>query len=83
MDSLLTCKSGQDAETPGPKWSPSPERSQCFNYALAHASEDEKLQQMWDQVNYVPEWVDWKQIERGQEVFYRYGLANLSAVCVC
>ncbi|KIV99040.1 uncharacterized protein PV09_09215 [Verruconis gallopava] len=28
--------------------------------------------QLWDQVNTVPEWVDWQQIERGQKVFWRY-----------
>lgn len=45
-----------------------------------HAANDHKLQTLWDQVTSVPDWVDWGQIERGQEVFYRYGMANLSAV---
>ena len=45
-----------------------------------HHSEDEKLQELWDEVNTIPEWVDWEQISRGQEVFYRYGGVALTAV---
>ncbi|KAF2497862.1 hypothetical protein BU16DRAFT_327270 [Lophium mytilinum] len=44
-------------------------------YALLrdHHGEDPKLDQLWTEVNTVPDWVDWAQIERGQDVFYRYG----------
>lgn len=51
-------------------------------YALLrdHAYEDVKLGQLWEEVNTTPEWVDWDQISRGQEVFYRYGGAALTAV---
>lgn len=38
-----------------------------------NAGQDEKLGELWRQVNSVPDWVDWEQIARGQEVFYRYG----------
>ena len=38
-----------------------------------HHEEDPKLSQLWEEVNTVPEWVDWEQIQRGQDVFYRYG----------
>ena len=41
---------------------------------------DEKLKELWDEVTSVPEWVDWDQIERGQEIFYRYGGPALTAV---
>lgn len=34
---------------------------------------DELLQRFWKEVTTVPEWVDWAQIQRGQDVFYRYG----------
>jgi len=53
-------------------------------YALLkeHHLEDEKLGQLWDEVNTVPKWVDWEQISRGQEVFYRYGGVALTAVCL-
>jgi len=54
-------------------------------YALLrdHASKDEKLGELWDEVNTTPEWVDWDQISRGQEVFYRYGGVALTAVSSC
>ncbi|KAF2017143.1 hypothetical protein BU24DRAFT_388121 [Aaosphaeria arxii CBS 175.79] len=44
-------------------------------YALLveHHESDPKLQELWDEVNTIPEWVDWEQLERGQDVFYRYG----------
>ncbi|KAI8947412.1 hypothetical protein F4801DRAFT_605552 [Xylaria longipes] len=38
-----------------------------------HASKDEKIGKLWSEINTVPEWVDWDQIERGQKVFFRYG----------
>lgn len=43
-------------------------------YALLrdNRGRDSRLQKLWDQVNDVPEWVDWEQIKRGQETFYRY-----------
>ncbi|TVY56927.1 hypothetical protein LCER1_G001974 [Lachnellula cervina] len=51
-------------------------------YALLrdNASKDEKLAELWTQVNTIPEWVDWEQIERGQDVFYRYGGVALTAL---
>lgn len=51
-------------------------------YALLrdHADEDVKLGQLWDEVTTMPKWVDWDQISRGQDVFYRYGGAALTAV---
>jgi hypothetical protein len=51
-------------------------------YALLrdHASNDEKLGKLWNEVNTVPDWVDWDQIARGQDVFYRYGGVALTAV---
>ena len=38
-----------------------------------HSASDEVLSTLWTEVNIKPEWVDWAQISRGQEVFYRYG----------
>ena len=34
---------------------------------------DVTLGRFWTEVNTVPSWVDWEQIARGQDVFYRYG----------
>lgn len=39
-----------------------------------------KLQQLWDEVTTTPSWVDWDQIARGQEVFYRYGGATITGL---
>nr|POE65991.1 ras guanine nucleotide exchange factor k [Quercus suber] len=41
---------------------------------------DEVLSRFWEDVNLVPDWVDWAQIERGQDVFYRYGGACLTGL---
>ena len=51
-------------------------------YILLRDNHDKhpKLQELWDQVNDVPDWVDWDQIERGQDVFYRYGGATLTGL---
>ncbi|KAG8531051.1 uncharacterized protein KY384_004408 [Bacidia gigantensis] len=48
-------------------------------YALLqrHASSDTILQDLWTNINDVPAWVDWDQIARGQDCFYRYGGACL------
>jgi len=53
-------------------------------YALLrdHHEEDERLDTLWKQVNTVPDWVDWDQIARGQDVFYRYGEVALTAVSI-
>ena len=43
-------------------------------YALLEANhaKDETLDRLWREINEVPDWVDWRQIERGQEVLWRY-----------
>lgn len=52
-------------------------------YALLrdNAASDEKLGELWTEVNTIPEWVNWDQIARGQDVFYRYGGVALTGVC--
>ncbi|KIV97906.1 hypothetical protein PV10_01606 [Exophiala mesophila] len=51
-------------------------------YAVLRDNHDKhpKLQELWDEVNTVPDWVDWEQIARGQDVFYRYGAATLTGL---
>ena len=51
-------------------------------YALLrdHHAEDPALAALWEEVNTIPDWVDWDQIARGQDVFYRYGGVALTAV---
>ncbi|KAI1745431.1 hypothetical protein F4680DRAFT_103410 [Xylaria scruposa] len=48
-------------------------RRDVYELLQEHASKDEKIGRLWTQINTVPEWVDWDQIERGQKVFFRYG----------
>ena len=45
-----------------------------------HKESDELLQRFWREVTDVPAWIDWDQIKRGQDVFYRYGGANLTGL---
>ncbi|KAL5114105.1 hypothetical protein ACEQ8H_008037 [Pleosporales sp. CAS-2024a] len=51
---------------------PLPQRD-LYAVLQKHHSSNRKLDQLWQEVNTVPEWVDWEQIARGQDVFYRYG----------
>ncbi len=39
---------------------------------------DEVLSTFWHELHTVPDWVDWTQIARGQEFFYRYAAANVT-----
>ncbi|KAL4805222.1 hypothetical protein BDV18DRAFT_161619 [Aspergillus unguis] len=43
-------------------------------YALLRDNKDrdETLKRLWDEVTTVPDWVDWDQLGRGQDVLYRY-----------
>ncbi|PQE32992.1 tat pathway signal sequence protein [Rutstroemia sp. NJR-2017a WRK4] len=63
------------------KAEPKPKRD-LYELLRDNAGEDEDLGKLWKEVNTVPSWVDWEQIERGQEVFYRYGGAILTGVCL-
>jgi hypothetical protein len=45
-----------------------------------HAETNDALGKLWLEVNTVPEWVDWEQIARGQDVFYRYAGPVLTAL---
>lgn len=48
-------------------------RRDLYKLVQKYAAQDEKVQRLWNEVNTVPEWVNWEQIERGQKVFFRYG----------
>ncbi|KAI9159015.1 hypothetical protein HJFPF1_07020 [Paramyrothecium foliicola] len=55
-------------------------RQDYFKLAKRYAKDGEDLSKFWDEVNTVPSWVDWDQIERGQRVFWRYGGASITAL---
>ncbi|KAI9681409.1 MAG: hypothetical protein M1817_002692 [Caeruleum heppii] len=58
---------------------PSPRRD-LYLLLRDNASNDADLAQLWKEVNTIPDWVDWDQISRGQDVFYRYGGAALTGL---
>lgn len=51
-----------------------------YNILKANASSDPVLGKLWAEVNTVPDWVDWDQLSRGQDVFYRYGMATMAGL---
>ncbi|CAP96410.1 Pc21g15130 [Penicillium rubens Wisconsin 54-1255] len=55
-----------------------PFKKDLYGLLRDHAEEDPKLNELWTEINTVPEWVDWDQIQRGQDVFFRYGLPILN-----
>ncbi|KAI9820644.1 MAG: hypothetical protein M1827_005013 [Pycnora praestabilis] len=59
---------------------PSPPKRDLYALLRDNAESDEKLSQLWQEVNTIPDWVDWDQIDRGQQVFYRYGGAALTGL---
>ncbi|KAJ5510794.1 hypothetical protein N7453_002897 [Penicillium expansum] len=57
-------------------------RFDMYSVLKEHHGEDSVLQGLWEEVNAVPEWVDWAQIERGQEFFYRYLIPNITGLAL-
>ncbi|KAI1364229.1 hypothetical protein F5Y08DRAFT_307483, partial [Xylaria arbuscula] len=55
-------------------------RWDMYELMQEYASQDEVIGKLWDEVNTVPEWVDWEQIERGQKIFFRYGGPAISTL---
>ncbi|PVI02313.1 hypothetical protein DM02DRAFT_613008 [Periconia macrospinosa] len=53
------------------------EKLDMFATLKANRDRDGTLNEFWNQVNSVPEWVDWEQLERGQRFFYRYAVGNI------
>ena len=54
------------------KQHPPPSRD-LYMLLREHAHEDDILGRLWSEVTTPPPWVDWDQIARGQDCFYRYG----------
>lgn len=57
-----------------------PFKKDLYGLLRDHTEEDPKLNELWTKINTVPKWVDWDQIQRGQDVFFRYGLPILNVV---
>lgn len=76
---VTTIRSKLSAEAPG-----ATKTSKIDMYAQLRDrhKDDPQLRELWRQVNTVPAWVDWEQIRRGQEVYYRYAIAISNVVRV-
>jgi len=65
---------------PSEKPAPKPPTRDLYAILKEHHENDPLLTKFWNEVTEVPSWVDWDQIARGQDVFYRYGGANLTGL---
>ena len=68
---LLTLKQGTAGHQDNPQ------SADLYTILAANHATDKTLDAFWQEITTVPPWVDWQQIERGQEVFHRYVLANI------
>jgi hypothetical protein len=66
------------SDTNSPK-TPRPKRDLYVLLRNSHTTHP-TLQRLWDETTTIPPWVDWDQIARGQDVFYRYGAATLTGL---
>ncbi|CAG8289193.1 unnamed protein product [Penicillium salamii] len=57
-----------------------PFKKDLYGLLRDHSDDDPKLKELWTEINTVPQWVDWAQIQRGQDVFFRYGLPILNTL---
>ncbi|KAJ5602393.1 hypothetical protein N7537_005349 [Penicillium hordei] len=57
-----------------------PFKKDLYGLLRDYAEEDPKLNKLWTEINTAPEWVDWDQIQRGQDAFFRYGLPILNVL---
>ncbi|RBQ76926.1 hypothetical protein FVER14953_09533 [Fusarium verticillioides] len=49
-----------------------PGQRDIYELLKKHANSDEMLGRLWEEVSTIPEWVDWDQIQRGQQVVYQF-----------
>ncbi|KAH6950515.1 hypothetical protein DER45DRAFT_636688 [Fusarium avenaceum] len=49
-----------------------PGQRDLYELLKKHADSDEILGKLWNEASTVPEWVDWDQIQRGQQVVYQF-----------
>lgn len=58
---------------------PSPAKPDLYTVLKDHHEDDGILEEFWNELHSVPDFVDWKQIERAQRFFARYAVANSTA----
>ncbi|KAI1875819.1 uncharacterized protein JN550_002105 [Neoarthrinium moseri] len=52
-------------------------RPDFYQILVENHQHDSVLAELWTELQTVPDWVDWDQLERGQRFFYRYAAANI------
>ncbi|CAG7945608.1 unnamed protein product [Penicillium salamii] len=57
-----------------------PFKKDLYGLLRDHSDDEPKLKELWTEINTIPQWVDWAQIQRGQDVFFRYGLPILNTL---
>lgn len=57
-------------------------KKDIYELLKEHAGDDAVLGELWNHVTQVPDWVDWDQIARGQQVVHQYGTQALLGVSV-
>ena len=72
-------QNGMSAET-GSTSTLSRPKEDLFLLLKENATKDPVLLQFWAEIHTVPSWIDWGQLARGQDVFYRYGGAALTGL---
>ncbi|KAH8888359.1 hypothetical protein GQ53DRAFT_783842 [Thozetella sp. PMI_491] len=78
LDSLDKIASSHPAQAKADGAPPAKHHHRDFYELLVqHKDSDPKLQELWQEVNTVPDWVDWDQIDRGQQMFYRYAAPSV------
>ena len=58
---------------------PKPKRD-LYTLLRDNSENDPVLSQLWNEINTTPPWVDWDQLARGQDCFYRYGGVMLTGL---
>ncbi|KEY70704.1 hypothetical protein S7711_07330 [Stachybotrys chartarum IBT 7711] len=59
-----------------------PGQRDLYELLERHSAENETLARLWNEVMAVPEWVDWEQIQRGQQVFYQFSSQIMFGVSI-
>ena len=64
----------------GPDKAPARAKKDLYVLLRDNATKNTTLTRLWNEANSVPPWVNWDQIAKGQECFYRYGGAVLTGL---
>ncbi|KXJ87039.1 hypothetical protein Micbo1qcDRAFT_218244 [Microdochium bolleyi] len=86
LDELLPAPPIPDQPASGDKTTPTrearerPPQRDAFKLLRQHADAAPEIRAFWNEVDKVPDWVDWEQIERGQKVFWRYAGASVTSL---